>query len=474
MNQQHYDLIAIGGGSGGLAVAEKAALFGKKVAVIEASRMGGTCVNNGCVPKKVMWYAANLAHAVDDANAFGIPALRGKTNWAQLIAARERYIENINNYWNSYVDDSGIERIHGYARFIDANTVEVNGEHYHADHIVIATGGKPIVPPVPGAEYGITSDGFFALRAQPQRVAVIGGGYIGVELSGVLNALDSNVTIIALEDRLMERFDPMISAVLEQEMRQQGIQIQTGFQVTALSKSAEGLVVHSVNDKHLAAFDTVIWAVGRRPNTDKLGLDTAGVEVMPNGIIPVDGYENTNVPGIYAIGDVTGKVPLTPVAIAAGRKLAERLFNGNAGSKVDYDNVPSVVFAHPPIGTVGITEDEARHRYGNAVTVYKSDFTPMRHALSADGITTAMKLVCAGEDERVVGIHMIGDYVDEMLQGFAVAVKMGARKADFDSTIAIHPSSAEELVTMKHPVETPQAECETHDIDAGNEWKEAC
>jgi glutathione-disulfide reductase len=473
MNEQQYDLIAIGGGSGGLAVAEKAVLFGKKVAVIEASRMGGTCVNNGCVPKKVMWYAANLAHAVDDANAFGIPALRGKTEWTQLVAARERYIQNINNYWNGYVDDSGIDRIQGYARFVDAHTIEVNGQHYHADHIVIATGGQPIVPAVPGAEYGITSDGFFALQEQPQRVAIIGGGYIGVELSGALNALDSNVTIIALEDRLMERFDPMISSVLEKEMRQQGIQTRTGFQVTALSKSAEGIVVHSGNNEHIAAFDTVIWAVGRRPNTDKLGLDAAGVNVMPNGIIPVDGYENTNVPGIYAIGDVTGKVPLTPVAIAAGRKLAERLFNGKPDSKVDYDNVPSVVFAHPPIGTVGITEDEARQRYGNAVTVYKSEFIPMRHALSADGITTAMKLVCAGEDEKVVGIHMIGDYVDEMLQGFAVAVKMGARKADFDSTIAIHPSSAEELVTMKHPLVVPEVESETFDIDTGNEWKEA-
>jgi glutathione-disulfide reductase len=473
MNEQQYDLIAIGGGSGGLAVAEKAVLFGKKVAVIEASRMGGTCVNNGCVPKKVMWYAANLAHAVDDANAFGIPALRGKTEWTQLVAARERYIQNINNYWNGYVDDSGIDRIQGYARFVDAHTIEVNGQHYHADHIVIATGGQPIVPAVPGAEYGITSDGFFALQEQPQRVAIIGGGYIGVELSGALNALDSNVTIIALEDRLMERFDPMISSVLEKEMRQQGIQTRTGFQVTALSKSAEGIVVHSGNNEHIAAFDTVIWAVGRRPNTDKLGLDAAGVNVMPNGIIPVDGYENTNVPGIYAIGDVTGKVPLTPVAIAAGRKLAERLFNGKPDSKVDYDNVPSVVFAHPPIGTVGITEDEARQRYGNAVTVYKSEFIPMRHALSADGITTAMKLVCTGEDEKVVGIHMIGDYVDEMLQGFAVAVKMGARKADFDSTIAIHPSSAEELVTMKHPLVVPEVESETFDIDTGNEWKEA-
>ena len=474
MNKQHYDLIAIGGGSGGLAVAEKAAQFGKKVAVIEASRMGGTCVNNGCVPKKVMWYAAHLAHAVDDANAFGIPALRGKTDWLQLVTAREQYIENINRYWNGYIDDSGIDRIHGYARFIDAHTIEVNDQYYHAEHIVIATGGQPIVPPVPGAEYGITSDSFFTLQEQPRRVAIIGGGYIGVELSGVLNALDSNVTIIALEDRLMERFDPMISSVLEKEMRAQDIQVRTGFQVTALTKSAEGLVVHSADDQHLAAFDTVIWAVGRRPNTANLGLEAAGIEVMPNGIIPVDEYENTNIADVYAIGDVTGKIPLTPVAIAAGRKLAERLFNNKPESKVDYDNVPSVVFAHPPIGTVGITEDEARQRYGDAVTVYKSEFTPMRHALSADGITTAMKLVCTGEHEKVVGIHLIGDYVDEMLQGFAVAMKMGATKADFDSTIAIHPSSAEELVTMKYPVEVVQDKCETHDIDAGNEWKEAC
>ena len=474
MNQPHYDLIAIGGGSGGLAVAEKAALFGKKVAVIEANRLGGTCVNNGCVPKKVMWYAAHLAHAVDDANAFGIPALRGQTDWSHLVTAREQYIETINRYWNGYVDDSAIDHIHGYAHFIDAHTLLVNDQYYHADHIVIATGGQPIVPPIPGAEYGITSDGFFALQEQPRRVAVIGGGYIGVELSGVLNALGSNVTSIALEDRLMERFDPMISLVLEKEMRAQAIQIRTGFQVAALTKSAEGLVVHSANNQYLAPFDTVIWAVGRRPNTANLDLEAAGVQVMPNGIIPVDEYENTNVSGIYAIGDVTGKVPLTPVAIAAGRNLAERLFNYKPGSKVDYENVPSVVFAHPPIGTVGITEDQARQRYGNSVTVYKSEFTPMRHALSADGITTAIKLVCAGENERVVGIHMIGDYVDEMLQGFAVALKTGATKADFDSTIAIHPSSAEELVTMKHPVATPEDQWETHDIDADNEWKEAC
>jgi len=455
MNKQHYDLITIGGGSGGLAVAEQAALFGKKVAVIESHSMGGTCVNNGCVPKKVMWYAANLAHAVDDANDFGIPTTRGATDWQKLVEGREHYISNINHYWNTYVKDCGIEHINGHAHFVEQHTVEVNGQHYTAEHIVIATGGKPIVPAVAGAERGITSDGFFELKEQPKRVAVIGGGYIGVELSGVLNALGSNVTIIALEDRLMERFDPMVSEVLEKEMRKQGIQIANSFQVNTIAQSAEGLLVHSSDNQTLAAFDSVIWAVGRRPNTDKLNLAAGGINVLPNGVIPVDEFENTNVDGIYAIGDITGKMPLTPVAIKAGRLLAERLFNNKPASKVDYDNIPSVVFAHPPIGTVGLTEAEARQRYGNDVTIYQSEFTPIRHALSAHGVSTAMKLVCAGRDEKVVGIHMIGDNVDEMLQGFAVAVKMGATKADFDNTIAIHPTSSEELVTMKEPISTP-------------------
>jgi glutathione reductase (NADPH) len=470
MNTQHYDLVAIGGGSGGLAVAEKAARLGRKVAVIEAHRMGGTCVNNGCVPKKVMWYAANLAHAVDDAGGYGIPARRGRTDWQKLVDGREEYIGNINAYWNSHVADSGIDHIEGYARFIDANTLEVNGKRYSSDHIVIATGGRPLVPSVPGAGLGMTSDDFFALREQPKRVAVVGGGYIAVELGGVLNALGSDVTVIAMEDRLLERFDPMIGTVLNDEMERQGIRVQTGFQVVALSRRDAGIAVTSSHTQSLAGFDAVIWAVGRSPNTQGLGLAAAGIERLPNGVIPVDDYQNTRVRGIYAIGDVTGKVPLTPVAIAAGRRLAERLFNNKPDSRVDYTNIPSVVFSHPPIGTVGMTENEARACYGRAVTVYTSDFTPMRHALSDRGSTTAMKLVCAGEEERVVGIHIIGDNADEMLQGFAVAVKMGATKADFDNTIAIHPTSAEELVTMKVPNVSPDVQ---HSVDSGLEWQEA-
>lgn len=465
----HFDLIAIGGGSGGLAVAEKAAQFGKRVAVIESSKLGGTCVNNGCVPKKVMWYAANLAHAVDDANDFGVPASRAATDWRKLVDGRQAYIRRINNYWDGYVVDSGIARIEGSARFVDAHRVEVGGKTYSAEHIVIATGGQPIVPRVPGAELGITSDRFFELTEQPRKVAIIGAGYIGVELAGVLQALGSSVTVVALEARVLETFDDTISEVLMSEMRKQGITLRMSFQVAGLAKTGTGIALDASDGERLDGFDTVIWAVGRAPHTRGLALDRAGVEMRANGIVPTDEYQNTNVPGIYAIGDITGRTPLTPVAIAAGRRLAARLFDDQPMSRVDYDNIPSVVFAHPPVGTIGLTEQQARDRY-QKVTIYKTDFTPMRHALSRHGVTTAMKLVCAGHDQRVVGIHLIGDNVDEMLQGFAVAVKMGATKADFDSTIAIHPISAEELVTMKVPEPEPQAH---HSLDSSVEWKEA-
>ncbi len=480
MNKQQYDLIVIGGGSGGLAVAETAAAYDKKVVIIEAASLGGTCVNNGCVPKKVMWYAASLAHAVDDASDFGIDVKRGATNWQKLVKGRDDYIHNINRYWDGYVDNSNIDRVNGYATFVDAHTVSVGDDLFTADHIVIASGGQPIVPALAGAELGITSDEFFRLDELPERVAVIGGGYIGVELSGVLQALGSQVTTIALQDRIMELFDPMLSDVLSREMRSQGIDIRTGFQAKALNRNEQGqknqsqnnqsIAVESVDGEIISGFDKVIWAVGRRPNTNSLQLALAGVKALPNGVVPVDEYENTNVPGIYAIGDVTGKMALTPVAIAAGRKLAERLFGHILDSKVDYGNIPSVVFSHPPVATVGMTEAAAREKFAADVTVYSSEFTPMRHALSAHGGVTAMKLVCAGPGEKVVGIHIIGDNADEMLQGFAVAVKMGATKADFDNTIAIHPSSAEELVTMK-----------TADVidgcnrveDDGIEWKQA-
>ncbi|AFL76370.1 glutathione-disulfide reductase [Thiocystis violascens] len=452
---QHFDLIAIGGGSGGLAVAEKAAQFGQRVALIESAKLGGTCVNAGCVPKKVMWYAASLAEAVAGAPEFGALARSEGLDWSALVAGRNRYVANINQYWDGYVEREGITRIDGQARFVDAQTIAVGDQQYSADHIVIATGGRPIVPRMPGAELGIDSDGFFKLETQPKRVAIVGGGYIGVELAGVLSAFGTEVTVVALEDRLLWLFDPLISATLRENMDAHGITTRLEFEVAGLEQDAEGLTLAARNGERLTGFDQIIWAVGRAPNTRELNLDAAGVECKPNGIIPTDAFQNTNVPGVYAIGDVTGREPLTPVAVAAGRRLAERLFNDKPGLKLDYDNVPTVVFTHPPLGKVGLTEPEARERFGDILTIYETSFTPMRYALNAHGPKTAMKLVCAGPEERVVGIHLIGDGVDEMLQGFGVAVKMGATKADLDATVAIHPSSAEELVTLKVPVRRP-------------------
>ncbi len=470
MKTQHYDLITIGAGSGGLAVAETAAKYGKKVALIENSKIGGTCVNNGCVPKKVMWYAANIAHAVDDAKGFGIDAQRGSIDWQKLVGQREGYIGNITEYWQGYVAEHGMDYIQGSASFVNEKTVSVNDQQITADHIVIATGSQPIVPPLPGADLGITSDGFFELTDLPKKVAVIGGGYIGVELSGVLNALGSDVSVFALENRVLETFDSMISDVLGDEMQKQGIAMHTGFQVAQLQQEEDGIAVVAADGTRIGGFEQVIWAVGRRANTASLNMDAAGINYQHNGMVTVDDYQNTNVNGIYAIGDITGQPALTPVAIAAGRKLGARLFNHQAHLKVDYSNIPSVVFSHPPVATVGMTEQTAAKTFNGNISVYESDFTPMRYAMSEHPVRTAMKLICAGNEEKVVGIHIIGDNADEMLQGFAVAVKMGATKADFDNTIAIHPSSAEELVTMKHP---SRSGIMHHDVDAGIEWQEA-
>lgn len=447
--ETQFDLIVIGAGSGGLAVAEKAAQFGRKVAVIDPGPLGGTCVNAGCVPKKLMWYAATLAHAVQDAPRYGVKLTTQGIDWPALVQGRDRYVADLNAYWSGYLESKAITRLEGHGRFIGPKTVQVNDSVFSADHVVIAVGGQPGVPTLPGAELGITSDGFFQLREQPRRVAVIGGGYIGVELSGVLRALGAEVTLIAREQNLLHRFDPMISEVLAEEMQQQGITLHREVRVTGLVKTSRGIAIDTDKSVQLDGFDTVIWAVGRTANTANLDLAATGLHCEAGGVIAVDAYQNTAVLGIYAVGDVTGKSALTPVAVAAGRALAERLFAKRPERKIDYDNIPSVVFTHPPIGTVGLTEPEAHAAYGNSVVIYETQFTPMRYALAAHGSRTAMKLVCVGAQQRVVGIHLIGDGVDEMLQGFAVAVKMGATKADFDSTIAIHPSSAEELVTLK-------------------------
>jgi len=446
---RHYDLIAIGGGSAGLAVAERAAGLGRRVALVEPAKLGGTCVNTGCVPKKVMWNAAQAMASIRHAGEHGITTGAASLDWQALVARRNDYVAGINRYWNGYVVDRRIERITGSARFVDAHTIEAGGAHYTAEHIVIATGSAPIVPAVPGAELGITSDGFFALQQQPRRVAVIGGGYIGVELAGVLHALGTEVSVLMLERRLLEVFDPMLGERLTEQMAADGIDLHHGFQVNGLHKNRHGIAVTGAGGETLAGYDTVIWAVGRRPGSDGLALEAAGVEVLRNGVIPVDACDRTRVPGVYAIGDVTGRVPLTPVAVAAGRRLAARLFGACMECRMDYDQVPTVVFAHPPVASVGLTEPQAWERHGDTVTVYETSFTPMQSALGDRPSVTAMKLVCAGDSERVVGCHVIGAGADEILQGFAVALRMGATRADFDRTVAIHPTSAEELVTMK-------------------------
>jgi len=447
---QHYDLIAIGGGSGGLSVAERAARYGAKCAVVEKGRLGGTCVNVGCVPKKVMWFGASIAHTLADAESYGFRITGQQFDWTSLKSARDSYVKGINDWYHTYLSDSNIDEIVGTARFIDANTIEVGGDTFQADHIVIAPGGAPTIPDTPGAELGITSDGFFEMEQLPRRVAVVGSGYIAVELAGMLNALGSDVTMLLRREHLLRRFDAMLRENLTEEMLGDGIDILARTQVKQVVREAEGsLCIECENGQRLEGFDELIWAIGRHPLTANLNLVAAGVFTDEQGFIPTDKFQQTNVKGIYAIGDVTGQAQLTPVAIAAGRRLSDRLFGGMQDRHLPYENIPTVVFSHPPIGTVGLTESVARDIHGDAVKVYQTRFTAMYNALTERKQKTAMKLVTVGAQEKVVGCHVIGPGADEMMQGFAVAVRMGATKKDLDDTVAIHPTSAEELVTMR-------------------------
>jgi len=448
--KRHYDLLAIGGGSGGLSAAERAAMYGKKAAVIEMGKMGGTCVNVGCVPKKVMWNAASIAHALRDARGYGFDVMVNDFDWETLVKGREDYIQGINDWYGNYLTDSNIDWLKGEARFVDAHTLEVNGERYSAEHIVIAPGGKPMIPDIPGAELGINSDGFFALTEQPKRVAVVGAGYIAVELAGLLNALGSEVDLMLRRQHFLSTFDAMLRETLMEEMVNDGVNILPNINLEKVEKEEDGTLTLYCQSGHIMkGFDTLVWAIGREPLTANLNLDAAGVIINEQGYIPTDEFQNTNVPGVYAVGDVTGRAQLTPVAIAAARRLGDRLFNNQPERRLEYENIPTVMFSHPPIGTVGLTEGEAREIHGEAVKVYQTRFTPMYHALTPHKTRTAMKLVCVGVQEKIVGIHLIGHGIDEMLQGFAVALKMGATKKQFDDTVALHPTSAEELVTMR-------------------------
>ena len=447
---QHYDLIAIGGGSGGLSVAERAARYGAKCAVVEKGPMGGTCVNAGCVPKKVMWFGASIAHTLAEAASYGFQVGEKRFDWGKLKASRDAYVKGINDWYHTYLSDSNIDEIVGSAQFVDARTIEVAGQQYSADHIVIAAGGAPMIPDSEGAELGISSDGFFELEQLPRRTAVVGSGYIAVELAGMLNALGSDVTMLLRREHLLRNFDATLRENLMEEMLGDGIDILARAQVKKVLREADGsLCIECENGQRLEGFDELIWAIGRYPLTQDLNLQAAGVVVDDKGYIPTDKFQQTNLEAVYAIGDVTGQAQLTPVAIAAGRRLSDRLFGGMTDRHLVYENIPTVVFSHPPIGTVGLTESVARDRHGDSVKVYQTRFTAMYNALTERKQKTAMKLVTVGAQEKVVGCHVIGPGADEMLQGFAVAIRMGASKQDLDDTVAIHPTSAEELVTMR-------------------------
>ena len=444
-----FDLLVIGGGSGGLAHAQRAAEYGINAAVVEYGPLGGTCVNVGCVPKKVMWYAAHYAHLLHHAADYGYDTRVAGHDWAALKARRDAYVKRLNDIYDNNLEKRGVTYVAGTARFIDANTVIVGDEEYEADHIVIATGGQPIVPNIPGAEHGITSDGFFELEEQPRRVLIAGSGYIAVELAGIFGGLGSETQVIVRKEGVLRSFDKMLSSELMDEMRKSGIALDTGVVPASVRKTGDGLMLTSEDGREFGPVDALIWAVGRSPNTATLDLDNAGVNQDDRGFVSTDDLQATNVENIHALGDVTGRAALTPVAIAAGRRLADRLYGGMDGRHLDYRLIPTVIFCHPTIGTVGMTEDEARGEYGDDIKVYSSGFTPMFYALGEDKKRSVMKLITAGEDERVVGCHVFGDGADEMLQGFAVAMRMGATKKDFDDTVAIHPTNAEEVVTMR-------------------------
>jgi glutathione reductase (NADPH) len=445
-----FDLIVIGAGSGGLAAAQRAAEYGARAAVIESGPLGGTCVNVGCVPKKVMWNAAALAHAMEQAPEYGFAVRLDRAHdWPGLKARRDAYVARLNTIYRDSLEQKSVTLVRGTGRFDGPGRVRVNADTLQADHVIVATGGQPLVPDVPGAGLGITSDGFFELAQRPQRVLVAGSGYIATELSGMFRALGSAVTILTRKDGLLRSFDPMLRNVLMDEMRSQGIVIETHAVPVRVQERTDGIGVETEDGRTFGGFDTLLWAVGRGPRTGTLDLDSAGVSVDAEGYIPTDEYQNTNVQGIYSVGDVTGREALTPVAVAAGRRLSDRLFGGMSDRRLVYENIPTVIFSHPPIGTIGLSESEACTRFGDAVHIFTSSFTPMADAITEHKSRAAMKLVTLGDEQRVIGCHVIGPGADEMMQGFAVALRMGATKRDFDDTVAIHPTSAEELVTMR-------------------------
>ena len=453
-----FDLVVIGGGSGGLAGAFRAAAHGARVALLEPGPLGGTCVNVGCVPKKAMWLAADLSHRMALASQLGFatPPQPPALDWCEFVAHRERYVANIHQGYRTRLDASGIALMPCRGTFLAANVVQAgNGVRLRARHVLVATGGVPWRPDIPGAGLGIDSDGFFDLRAAPPRVAVIGGGYVAIELAGVLQALGSRVDMFVRGPRLLDGFDAELTVQLAEGMHHHGTRVHLDTAVSAVRGQGGKLTLDGGGACGREAFDVVLFATGRRPNTAGLGLDQAGVATQGPGFVQVDARQDTSVEGVHAVGDVTGQPALTPVAIAAARRLMDRLFGGQADARLDNDDIATVLFSHPPLGKVGATEDEAIQRHGDAVRVHRTGFRPMLHALADVPQRSLFKVVCVAEGsdapqhQRVVGIHLLGEAADEILQGFAVALKKGITLADLHATMAIHPTSAEEIVLIR-------------------------
>lgn len=453
-----FDLFVIGGGSGGVRAARMAAQRGAKVAVAEVAAMGGTCVNVGCIPKKLYSYAAHFAESFEESHGFGWKGDAPTLDWELLKANRAREISRLNGIYVQLLETPGVTIVRGWARLKDAHTIEVNNQTFTAKNILIATGGKPVVPEIPGREHVVTSNEMFDLAPFPNRLLVVGGGYIACEFASIFNGLGSQVTLIHRRDKVLTGFDEDVRSFIASEMAKTGVNLQLGQEVAGIDKTADGLLVRLKNAGQAseASFvvDTVLYATGRSPNTSGLGLEAAGIALGKAGAIEVNSHYQTSVPHIYAVGDVTARVQLTPVALGEAMVVVDALFGpvaGKAARQMSYDFIPTAVFTHPNIGTVGHSEAAAREKFG-AVTVFRSDFKALKHTLSGSTERTLMKLVVEDATDRVVGLHMVGPDAGEVVQGFAVAMKAGATKAIFDSTIGIHPTAAEEFVTMREPV----------------------
>lgn len=449
-----FDLFVIGGGSGGVRAARMAAQRGARVALAEVAALGGTCVNVGCIPKKLYSYAAHYADGFEEARGFGWDAGEPRFDWARLKANRAKEITRLNGIYQQLLVGAGVELLRGWAQLADAHTVQVDGRRYRARHILLAVGGTPLVPAVAGREHVVTSDHMFDLEPFPKRLLVVGGGYIACEFASIFNGLGAQVTLVQRGARLLSRgFDDDIAGFVAQEMRKAGVDLHLNATVSAIAKQPGGLLVTLSGGTQVAA-DTVLYATGRIPNLEGLGLESAGVKRTESGAIAVDAQYGTNVPSIHALGDASTSKQLTPVALAEAMALVDRLFGpaeGKTARTVDYEYIPTAVFTHPNIGTVGYTEAEARAKFGE-VTIFRTEFKALRHTLSGSTERTLMKLVVDAKSDRVVGVHMVGADAGEIVQGFAVALRAGATKAVFDTTIGIHPTAAEEFVTLREPV----------------------